>query len=199
MDLGAPRPRYRLYSAPGSYLRVAREVLLGRSARGPGIEELEARLMAFSSVPRAVCMPSARVGIFLVLKNLIRPGQEVVLSPYTIADVVNMVICAGGVPVFADVERSTCNIDPKSVARLIGPRTGAVLATHLHGLCCDLEPLSRLCREKGIPLVEDAAQAFGASLDGRRAGTWGQAGVYSFGMYKNVNAIFGGAVVTSDS
>ena len=76
--------------------------------------------------------------------------------------------------------------------------TGAVMITHLHGLACDVERISAVCRDRGVALVEDAAQAFGARVGGRRVGTFGEAGIYSFGQYKNLNAFFGGMVVTKN-
>ena len=146
----------------------------------------------------ALCIAKARVGIFVAIRALIEPGQKVVLSPYTISDVVNMVICAGGIPVFADLESDTCNVDAADVERLIDGDTGAVMITHLHGLACDVDRISAVCRERGVALVEDAAQAFGARVGGRRVGTFGDAGIYSFGQYKNLNSFFGGMVVTSN-
>jgi dTDP-4-amino-4,6-dideoxygalactose transaminase len=141
----------------------------------------------------------ARVGIYLAVKAMIGPGQKVVMSPYTIADVVNMVVCAGGVPVFADVEPNTCNVDPAEVERLIDADTGLVLVTHFYGLACDVARIARVCRERRVPLLEDSAQAFGARVHGRPAGTFGDAGVFSFGLYKNVTSFFGGLVVTDDA
>jgi dTDP-4-amino-4,6-dideoxygalactose transaminase len=72
------------------------------------------------------------------------------------------------------------------------------MVTHLHGLACDIEGAARVCRDRGVPLVEDTSQAFGARVGGRRLGTFGRAGVFSFGMAKNVNCLYGGAVVTDD-
>lgn len=193
-----PFPRYRLYTRAGSYLSLLADALLGRATRGPGIAELERAICARFGVAHAVCMPQARVGIHLVLKALIRPGQGVVMSPYTIADVVNMVIAAGGRPRFAELEPNTCNADPADVERLIDSDTGAVLITHLHGLADHPAEIREICKSRGVPLVEDAAQAFGAVAGGRRAGTIGDAGIYSFGMYKNINSWYGGMVVTDD-
>jgi dTDP-4-amino-4,6-dideoxygalactose transaminase len=141
-------------------------------------------------------MPQARVAIFMAIRALISPGQKVVLSPYTIYDVVNMVICAGGVPVFADIDRATCNLATEKVEELLDRDTGAVLVTHLHGLAMDLQRLAQVCRQRNIALIEDAAQAFGALSAGRPAGTVGDVGIYSFGLYKNINAFYGGILVT---
>ncbi|MCX7012514.1 MAG: DegT/DnrJ/EryC1/StrS family aminotransferase [Candidatus Sumerlaeota bacterium] len=189
-------PRFRTYSRVGTYGRVAGEALLLRTASGDDLQRFEEAVKARTGARFALCMPQARVGIYLAIKALIQPGRKVILSPYTIYDVVNMVICAGGVPLFADVDRETCNVDPRAVLDLLDGQTGAVFVTHLHGLAMDLEELAAACRARNVPLIEDAAQAFGARVRGRWAGTIGDAGIYSFGLYKNINAFYGGMVVT---
>jgi perosamine synthetase len=195
-----PEPRYRIYGSPANYVSVARDALSGRLRSGDGaVAETEKAVAGFVGVAHGICMPQARVGIFLALKALIRPGQSVILSPYTIHDVVNMVICAGGRPVFADIERETCNIDAAQVEALADDGTGAVLVTHLHGLGCDIARIADFCRSRGIALIEDCAQAFGTLVDGRRVGSFGDAGVFSFGMAKNINSFYGGMVVTNDA
>jgi dTDP-4-amino-4,6-dideoxygalactose transaminase len=191
-----PLPRFRIYSRPRDYWAIARDVVGRRWLRGDSCRQLEEAVQKRQGVAHAVCAPKARVGIFLAVRALIQPGQRVVLSPYTISDVINMVVCAGGVPVFADLERETCNVDPADVERLVDGDTGAVMVTHLHGLACDMGRIAAVCRERGVPLLEDAAQAFGARFEGQPVGSFGDAGIYSFGMYKNVNAFFGGMVVT---
>lgn len=193
-----PLPRYRIYSRFRDYRAIASELLTGRARRGDGTRELETAIEKRNDVAHAICIAKARVGIFVAIRALIEPGQKVVLSPYTISDVVNMVICAGGVPVFADLEPDTCNIDAADVERLIDGDTGAVMVTHLHGLACDVERISEICRARDVALVEDAAQAFGTRAGGRRVGAFGDVGIYSFGQYKNLNSFFGGMVVTSN-
>jgi len=160
---------------------------------------LERELEALHPGCHAVAVPMARVGIYLTLKRLIRRGQKVILSPYTISDVVNMVLCAGGVPVFADIEEGgSCNIDPREVLHLLESTddVGAVLVTHFYGLICDIDPILEACRRRNIPVVEDAAQAFGARWHGARAGSLADAGVLSFGLLKHVTGFVGGAVLT---
>jgi perosamine synthetase len=193
-----PRSRQRFYGRSTNYVGVARDALLRRIESGDDVARVEGDLAAQLGVRNAVLMPQARVGIFLVLRALTRTKKRVVLSPYTIHDVINMVLCAGAEPVFADIDRATCNIDTRQIEQLVDGQTGAVMVTHLHGLACDIDGAARVCCERGVPLVEDTSQAFGARVGGRRLGTFGRAGIFSFGMAKNVNCLYGGAVVTDD-
>ncbi len=196
MSLLSPQPRFRIYTTLKSYFSILRDVISGRVGKGEDCKILEDEVCRRFGAKHAACTPQGRVGIYLAVKTLIKPGQNVVLSPYTIADVINMVICAGGVPVFADIERETCNIDPDELERLIDENTGAVMVTHLHGLACDMERIAQICKQRKVPLIEDAAQSFGAECGGRKVGTFGDVGIYSFGMYKNLIAFYGGMVVT---
>jgi perosamine synthetase len=195
----APQPRSQLYTTASAYARAATAALSGIGYEGKGVVALERALEALHPGCHAVAVPMARVGIYLTLKRLIRSGQKVILSPYTISDVVNMVLCAGGVPVFADVEEGgSCNIDPQDVLRLLDSTedVGAVLVTHFYGLICDIEPILEACRRRAIPVIEDAAQAFGARWQGARAGSLADAGILSFGLLKHVTGFVGGAVLT---
>ena len=194
-----PSPaRYRMYGGIANYWRAFRDMVLGKVYSGDDVGAVERRLAARSGMPEAILVAQARFGLYLALRQLIKPGQEVILSPYTIYDVVNMVLCAGGRPVFADIERETCNIDLRDVKRLVNSRTGAVLTTHLHGLASGIAELAEFCKEKGIPLIEDAAQAFGGSVDGKALGAFGDVGIFSFGRVKNINSFYGGAVLCRD-
>lgn len=193
-----PAPRLRLYTTPKLYADAARSFLSRTVHTGDEVAALERRIGASLDVEHAIAMPMARTGIYLMIKHTIAPGQKVILSPYTIADVINMIICAGGVPVFADIDRESCNVSAASIAKLIAPDTGAVLVTHFYGQMANMEAIQRVCNQRGIPILEDAAQAFGARHGNRAAGTIAQAGVLSFGMYKNINSFYGGMVLTND-
>jgi len=196
---GAPHPRSRIYTKPKSYWSFWSDLLLGRFKKGNDVQKFERALAEKFGVSEAVCVSMTRVGIYLVLKNLIKPGQNVIMSPYTVADVVNMVVLASGVPVFTDIEQRSCNLNPAEVAKLIDKNTGAVIATHLHGVGARIYEILALCRQHNIPLIEDAAQSFGGKAKGKRLGTIGDVGIYSLGMYKNINSWYGGAVVAKDS
>lgn len=193
-----PRARQHFYGAPSTYLDIFKAAAGGGFRIDGAVEALEANLAAFIGTKHAIAVPQDRVGIYLLLKCMPGERREVILSPYTIHDVINMVIASGCTPIFADVEPATGNIDPVAARALISERTGAIMVTHLHGVACDLAAFKTLCAGHGLKLIEDAAQAFGGEHDGARLGAHGDAGVFSFGMAKNVNALFGGAITTSD-
>ena len=193
----APLARYRLYGSALDYFRLVSN-LWERPLNGEAsVRRLEAKAAELFGVKHAIAMPQNRVGTYLAIKNLVRPGRKVLLSPYTLSDVVNMVICAGAVPVFVDIERETANIDANLLEEAIDEETDAVLVTHLHGLICDVPRIRAICQKHGLKLIEDAAQSCGTSLDGTYSGTYGDAGVLSFGMFKNINSLFGGMVLTN--
>ncbi|MGA7934635.1 MAG: DegT/DnrJ/EryC1/StrS aminotransferase family protein [Kovacikia sp.] len=196
-----PAPKNRLYTNWSSYLLFLGHVLGQRHKRdgSKSVELFEKALRERFGSDHAVCVYQCRVGIYLAVKALIKPGQEVILSPYTIIDVINMVIFAGGRPVFADVDRETCNISAAEVERLIGPNTGAVLITHLHGLAAEAHRIKEICDRFNIPMLEDCAQSFGVQEQGKPVGTIGDVGVFSFEMHKNIPTWLGGAVITNRS
>ena len=193
-----PLPRQRLYTTWSGYAQVlGRTVGIGRR-NGQAVRSLEEALCAYTGATYAAAVPMARTGIYLALRALIAPGTRGLMSPYTIADVVNMVLCAGGVPVFCDVDLETCNISGDEVQRRIDEDIGCVVVTHFYGLACDIERIATLCQARGIPLVEDCAQALGTRVGGRHVGTFGDAGIFSFGLFKCVTGFLGGAVVSKD-
>jgi perosamine synthetase len=196
----APQPRSRLYTTAAAYAGLLGGGLFGRDHAG-AVAELERALADYLAVDHVIAVPQARVGICLAIKHLVQRGRKVILSPYTIADVVNMVVCAGGIPVFADIAADgSCNIDPIAVTELLDRErdVGAVMVTHFYGLACEIEPIRAACERAGVPLIEDAAQAFGARASDKFVGTIGQAGIFSFGLLKNITGFLGGAVATGD-
>src|SRR5262245_22666848 len=187
----SPHPRYRLYTTWRSYASTL-------ARQSDAIERFENEVCRRFNVCAAVCVPMARTGLFLALREIITPGRKVVMSPLTIVDVVNAVLLAGGIPVFGDVVRHSCALDPDCAESLIDAETDAVLITHLHGESAGSQIFREICDRRGVRLIEDTAQAFGAIENGRRLGTIGDAGIYSFGFYKNLTTWRGGMVVSND-
>ncbi len=128
----------------------------------------------------------------------IGPGDEVITTPISDIGSVTGILFQQGVPVFADLEPSTYNLDPKSVARCITPRTKAIVAVHLAGTPCNLAPLQALAEKHGLVLIEDCAQAWGAKYRGRPVGSIGHVGCYSLMNSKHIGSGDGGVVASSD-
>jgi len=127
----------------------------------------------------------------------IGPGDEVIVPAYTWWSDYTCVVQAGALPVFADIDR-TLNIDPEDFERKITPRTKAVIAVHLLGGPCDMDPIMEIARKHNVAVLEDAAQCVGGSYHGKKLGSIGDVGIYSFQINKTMTSGEGGAVVTSD-
>lgn len=167
------------------------------SNAGPLNNELEARIRAMTGARNAIAVTNATVGLELVARALGLAG-EVILPSFTFIATAHALRWAGLDLVFADVDDATLTIDPAHVERLITPRTSAIVAVHLWGRICDTERLEAIAARHGLPVLYDAAHAFGCGRDGRMVGTFGRAEVFSFHATKFVNAFEGGAITTDD-
>jgi perosamine synthetase len=148
----------------------------------------------------ALFVPSGRLGLWLVLRALdYPPGSEVVLPAFTYFAMPAAVLAAGLTPVYADVDPATYELTPASVRAVLTPRTRAVVPTHLFGLTCPLPELRDICAPAGIDLVEDCAQSFGATVAGVKAGSFGRAAAFTFGITKNFTTYSGGMVTCRDA
>jgi dTDP-4-amino-4,6-dideoxygalactose transaminase len=177
-------------------LRVLRS---GRYILGPETEAFEAELAERVGVRHAIGVGSGTEALQLSLLALgVGPGDEVVTSPYTFFATVEAIWLTGARPVFADIEAGGFNLDPDALGAAITPRTRAVMPVHLFGRCADMPRIREICDAAGLPVVEDAAQAIGASRAGRKAGGWGAAGCFSFYPAKSLGAAGDGGAVTTD-
>src|SRR5215207_10126473 len=140
------------------------------------------------------------LALALLASGAVRPGRrdEVITAPLTAGYTALAIRNAGGVPAFADVDPETYTLDPRALERALTPRTRAVVPVHLYGQMADLEAVCDFAARRGLFVVEDAAQAHGARLGGRRAGAWGHAAAFSFYPTKNLGAYGDGGAVTSD-
>jgi dTDP-4-amino-4,6-dideoxygalactose transaminase len=127
----------------------------------------------------------------------IGPGDEVIVPAYTFMATAVAVLAAGAIPVIAEID-DTMAIDPEDVERLIGPNTKAVIPVHIQGMCADMAKICDIARKHGIKVIEDACQADGGSFHGKRLGSWGEVGCFSFNQYKIITCGEGGAMVTDD-
>jgi len=179
---------------------VARVLERGDFILGEDVREFEREFATWCGAPRALGCASGTDALHLACRALgIGPGDEVILPAFTFVATALGVTQAGATPVLVDVDPRTALMDPERAARAIGPKTKALLPVHLYGQCADMDPILALAAERGLAVIEDAAQAHGAEYKGRRAGTMGAAGCFSFYPGKNLGAYGdGGAVVTGD-
>jgi dTDP-4-amino-4,6-dideoxygalactose transaminase len=173
----------------------------GRFVGGPEVGGFEAAFAQYCEAAECIGVANGTDALELILAGLgIGPGDEVIVPTNTFVATVEAVVTVGARPRFVDVLPDTLLIDPVAVGAAVGPRTAAVMAVHLFGQMADMEALSALAARHGLAIVEDAAQAHGARFAGRRAGSGGVAGAFSFYPGKNLGALGdGGAVVTGDA
>ncbi|MBD3265435.1 UDP-4-amino-4,6-dideoxy-N-acetyl-beta-L-altrosamine transaminase, partial [bacterium] len=165
---------------------------------GPQAAELETRFAAYTGSPHGVALSSCTAALHLaMLASGIQPGEEVITTPMTFCATANAILHAGAIPVFADIHPRTGLIDPAEIERRITPNTRAIVPVHLHGRPCDMDAISRIARENNLLVIEDCAHAIETLYHGRHAGTFGDAGCFSFYVTKNIVGIDGGMVVTA--
>ncbi|MFL6728783.1 MAG: DegT/DnrJ/EryC1/StrS family aminotransferase [Sphingomicrobium sp.] len=180
---------------------VARLLASGRVNYWTGDEtrEFEREFAAWTGSARAVAVFNGTVALDLALHALgIGEGDEVIVTPRTFIASVSCVVNAGAIPVFADVDRDSGNIHPDTVEKLITPRTRAILPVHLAGWPCDMAAFRALADKHRLLLIEDCAQAHGATVDGRMVGTFGDIGAWSFCQDKIMTTGGEGGMVTTD-
>jgi dTDP-3-amino-3,4,6-trideoxy-alpha-D-glucose transaminase len=193
----------RQHAALGGELRAAFERVVGADGfiLGDEVEAFEREFAGYCRVSECVGVASGTAALALILIAAgIGPGDEVLVPGHTFIASALGVLHAGATPVFCDVQRDTGLIDPDAAATLVGPRTAAVIAVHLYGQVCDMDGINALAARHGLFVLEDAAQAHGATYHGRRAGSLASAAAFSFYPSKNLGALGdGGAVCTGDA
>ncbi|MBM3769964.1 MAG: DegT/DnrJ/EryC1/StrS family aminotransferase [Acidimicrobiia bacterium] len=166
---------------------------------GPEVEALETELANMLSVPHAVAVSSGTDALLLALMALdVGPGDEVVTSTYSFFATAGAIARVGATPVFVDIDPVTYNVDPQALAAAITPRTKAVIPVHLYGLSADLDAIVGEAAGRGVAVIEDAAQAIGATYKGRPVGRFGTFGCFSFFPSKNLGAFGDAGLLTTN-
>ena len=166
---------------------------------GPKARRFEELFRTYKGARCAVGVNSCTAALHLsMLAAGLKPGDEVIVPSMTFAATANAVIHAGGVPVFADCDRRSMNISPSQISAKITPRTRAVIPVHFAGRPCDMDAIMGIARAKGLKVIEDCAHAIEAEYRGKKTGTFGDLGCFSFYVTKNVTTGEGGMVVTDD-
>ena len=187
-----------------SFSQEEREAVLrvmdsGRVVQGPEVAAFESEFAELVAGRPCVAVNSGTSALHLgLLAAGIGPGDEVIVPSFSFAASANAVAVTGATPVFADIDPATFTIDPAAVAALVGPRTTAVMPVHLYGQPADTDALAEITARHGLLMVEDSAQAVGASLGGTPAGALGDVAAFSFYATKNLSTGEGGMVVCRD-
>ncbi|MFI5178001.1 MAG: DegT/DnrJ/EryC1/StrS family aminotransferase [Vicinamibacterales bacterium] len=169
-----------------------------RFIMGPEVDALELELASLLSAGHAVAVSSGTDALLVALMALgIGPGAEVITPTFSFFATAGCVTRLGATPVFVDIDPVTFNMNPDAVARAITPRTRAILPVHLYGLMADLDRILPIAQQAGVPVIEDAAQAIGATSRGRQAGSLGLVGCFSFFPSKNLGGFGDGGLVTT--
>ncbi len=177
------------------------EIMLrsGRLTDGPYAQEFERKFAEYNNVKYAVAVSSGSASLDIALRHYELQGREVIVPTNTFIATPNGIVFAGGKPVFADMDPNTLGIDVEDVKRRVTPKTAGVVVVHIAGLICpQINELKEFCQQKGLFLVEDSAHAHGAMANGKKAGTFGDAGCFSFYPTKVMTACEGGMIITDD-
>lgn len=178
---------------------VARVISSGLAINGPDVAAFEAEAAAYCGVKHAIGCANGTDAILLALAALdIGPGDEVILPPFTFFATLGSILRCGATPVFADIQPDTFNLDPIEVESKITARTKAIMPVHLFGQCADLDPLLAMAGSRGIHVIEDAAQSFGAEYKGKRCGSFGTINSFSFYPSKNLGTLGDAGMVTTN-
>jgi len=166
---------------------------------GEPVAELEKEIASYCDSAEAIgCASGTDALILSLLAAGVGPGDEVITSPFTFFATAGAIHRVGAVPVFVDIEPVGFNIDPAQIEAAVTPKTKAIMPVHIFGQCAEMEPIWRVAVRLGIPVIEDAAQAIGATYRGRRAGVLGTLGCFSFFPTKNLGGAGDGGIITTD-
>lgn len=190
------------------YLKIKEEVLIclnqilesSQYILGENVRKFEEEVSAYLGVKEAIGVASGTDALHLALKALeIGEGDEVITTPFTFFATVEAIIYVGAKPVFVDIDPDTYNIDGELIESKITSRTKAIIPVHLFGLPADIERINSIAQKYGLKVIEDAAQAFGAEIRGRKVGSFGHIGCFSFYPSKNLGCFGDGGLVTTNS
>lgn len=167
---------------------------------GVKVQEFERAWEDFFKVNHAVSVNSATSGLIAAVGAIgIEPGDEVIVSPWTMSATATAILVWNGIPVFADIEEDTFNLDPRSIERNITPRTKAIIVTDIFGQAADLDAIMAIAKKHGLKVIEDAAQAPSALYHGKYVGTIADIGIFSLNYHKHIHTGEGGVCVTRDA
>ena len=192
-------PRNKLYFPTKSVLQGIGLLASSAVFEGPALEEFERSFAVYLGVKHAVAVGSGKQALWLCLQALgLKQGARIIVPDFNVPEVPALIAAVGMSPVIVDVDPGTWNLDLRSVDAHLAQGAQCVVATHMFGVPVEMEALVARARRWGAVVIEDACQAVGASVGGRRAGTWGDVGFFSFGSLKIMSTLNGGMIVTDN-
>ncbi len=178
-------------------LKSTASLALDKSKAGSG--EFEKEFARYIGVKNAITVPSGRMGLFLILKNLFLKEQDAIILPsFTYWAVPGVVSFLKLSPTFVDIDIQTCNLDVRLIEKRVTQSTKAIIATHLYGMPCEMNILTEVARKHKLLIIEDCAQSCGAEYKGKKVGSMGEASYFSFGATKNLFLLGAGMVTTNN-
>ena len=169
------------------------------STKGSYVKKLEADFAKLIGAKHAYACNSGSAAVHLGIAAINpEPGDEIITTSITDMGALTPIVYQGAIPVFCDVDPLTCNVTAETIEKCISEKTKGIIVTHLFGNPCDMEPIMELANKHGIPVIEDTAQAFMATYDGKYVGTFGAVGAFSLQQGKHITTGEGGIVVTDD-
>jgi len=166
---------------------------------GPKLREFEAAFERYTGRKYAIAVNSGTSGLFLCAEAMgIGPGDEVITTPFTFIATVNIILMVGATPVFVDIDPVTLNIDPAKIEAKITSRTKAIVPVEVFGNPADMDVISQIARKHKLMIIEDCCEALGSTLHGKKAGTFGDMGVFAFYPNKQMTTGEGGMILTDD-
>lgn len=196
-----PKERFLVFGAPAieedEIREVAASMKSGWLGTGPKVAQFETGIRDYLHANHTVAVNSCTAALHLSILALgLKPGDEVITTPMTFCATVNAIIHAGAVPVLADIDPNTLNIAPERIEKKITPKTRAVLPVHFAGRPCDMDAIGAIAEKHGLKVIEDCAHAIETEFKGKKAGTFGDFGCFSFYVTKNLTTGEGGMVAT---
>jgi len=189
-------PRNNVNLSVKMILDVLFNFRLKQQISGSYLEEFQRRFADYIGIRFAIGVSSARVGLYILLKNLVlNPGDEVILGAYNFPPLTRLIKLMGYKPVFVDIKKGTANIDENKIEEAVSSKTRLIFVTHMYGYPVNMEKVMELAGKYKLFVIEDCAHALGAEYKGHRLGSFGDAGIFSFG-YGKIMPCFGGGMVT---
>jgi perosamine synthetase len=192
-------PVFRPSYGPEEFAAVKKVMASGWVGLGPKTREFEEAFAKYMGVKHAVALNSGTAALHLAMYMADIQGREVITTPMTFVSTNHAILYCGGIPVFADIRPDTLNIDPRSVAKLITKKTKAIVVVHYGGHAVEMDEIMKLARKHKLKVIEDTAHGCGGEYKGRKLGTIGTFGCYSFHAVKNLATGEGGMITTNSA